>query len=291
MDRQLRGAQMKGSYTRWIILLLSGISFVGGRPCMADSACARLAVKTSVRIGSGELTLADLLTPDTCARLRTMAERISLGVAPLPSTVRVVPGSQVRSWLESLAAAIGLNEEVVDRLPARILVRRAGESKPCSEIASLALRSLSAESRAGRAAQRLDCAAAQSVPEAAPLEVTKTFWNASLRRWEISLRCLRTEDCAPFLVWAAAPSTGQNYSSQSAPASLPLPQDSGRRGELIKRGQTATLRWDEAGIRIVLPVICLDAGGTGQTIRVRFKNAAHILRAEILSDGTLWAGL
>jgi flagella basal body P-ring formation protein FlgA len=61
--------------------------------------------------------------------------------------------------------------------------------------------------------------------------------------------------------------------------------------QLIKPGQTATLRWDEGGIRIVLPVTCLDAGALGQTVRVQFKNARRILRAEILSDGTLRAGL
>jgi hypothetical protein len=230
-----------------------------------------------------------------------VAARVPLGEAPLPGTVRVLQSSQVHNQLESLVAAVGLDGEIVDELPARILVRRAGAAKSCSEIAGLALRSLSVEDRAGLSPQRFDCAGAHSVPEAAPLELTKTFWNTSLERWEFFLQCSRAEDCAPFLVWAAAPSAGKNYFSESADTSAPSfresPGTSARmtsarmRGELIKPGQTATLRWDRAGIRIVLPVTCLDGGGIGQTIRVRFKNAAHILQAEVLSDGSLWAGL
>lgn len=294
-DKAVNGGYMSG-YMVSSALILAVTLIAIARPCSAEAPCLRLGVKADIRIGAGQLTLADLLTPNACGRLRTMATRVPLGVAPLPGTVRVLQSSQVRHWLESLAAAAGLNGEIVDELPARILVRRAGAAKSCSEISRLALRSLSPENRTGLSPQRFDCAAAQSVPEAAPLELTKTFWNASLERWEFSLHCSRAEDCAPFLVWAAAPSAGQNYFSVSVATSPPSFLESpgmsaGMRGELIKPGQTATLRWDEAGIRIVLPVTCLDPGGIGQTIRVRFKNAARILRAEILSDGTLWATL
>lgn len=295
-DGQSSGARMRSGCRRSIVTVLASASFLSGSLCMADSSCAHMAVKPSVRIGGGELTLADLLSPDTCQRVRAMAKRVPLGAAPLPGAVRVVPGPEIGSWLESLAAAAGRGHEEMDELPPRILVRRAGAAKSCSEIASLVLPSLLAGNRAGISPQHFDCAAAQSVPEAAPLELTRTFWNASLRRWEFSLRCSQAEDCAPFLVWAPARSAGQGYFSQSDAASLPSFRASpgtsaGKSEKLIRSGETATLRWDEAGIRIVLPVTCLDPGGIGQTIRVRFKNTARILRAEILSDGTLRAGL
>jgi len=60
---------------------------------------------------------------------------------------------------------------------------------------------------------------------------------------------------------------------------------------LVKPGQTATLTWEQAGLRIVLPVTCLDAGGLGQFVRVRFKNAARILRAEVMGKAILRASL
>jgi hypothetical protein len=41
----------------------------------------------------------------------------------------------------------------------------------------------------------------------------------------------------------------------------------------------------------VLPVTCLEAGGLGQFVRIRFKNAARTLRAEIVGAGMLRASL
>jgi flagella basal body P-ring formation protein FlgA len=51
------------------------------------------------------------------------------------------------------------------------------------------------------------------------------------------------------------------------------------------------LRWDQGGIRVVLPVTCLDGGGLGEHVRARLKSAARILPAEVLQDGTLRASL
>jgi flagella basal body P-ring formation protein FlgA len=62
-------------------------------------------------------------------------------------------------------------------------------------------------------------------------------------------------------------------------------------GQLIKPGQTATLTWEQSGIRVVLPVTCLDGGGLGQLVRIRFKNGAQTLRAEVVGAGSLRAGL
>lgn len=60
---------------------------------------------------------------------------------------------------------------------------------------------------------------------------------------------------------------------------------------MLKPGQSAMLRWDEGAIRIALPVICLEAAFPGQIVRVRVRNASRILKAQLLNDGTLRAGL
>lgn len=287
---------------KWIIFMFAGAWFALGLQSAAAAACSQLGVKAYVEVEGGELTLANLLSPNTCSRLQTMAARVSLGVAPLRGTVRVLRRSQVRSLLEGLAAASGMSDEMVSQVPAQIevpaqiIVQRAGATKSCAAIADFARRSSTQTSDRSFSLENFNCAAAQSIPEDAPLELTKTSWNAALQRWEFSLRCTRAEECVPFMVWARARSAGHNYDSESSAMRLAsLGESSGAYAavseRLIKPGQTATLRWDERGIRIVLPVTCLDGGGLGQTVRVRFKNAGRILRAEILSDGTLRAGL
>jgi len=40
---------------------------------------------------------------------------------------------------------------------------------------------------------------------------------------------------------------------------------------------------------VVLPVICLDRGNVGDSIRVRIKSGSRVLRAEILNESLLRA--
>jgi Chaperone for flagella basal body P-ring formation len=277
-----------------IILTCAAAWFAfGPSDAVAAAVCADLRVKDSVQVTGSELTLADLLSADACAPVRAMAAGITLGSAPLTGSRRVLERLQVQAWLEDLASASGLKQEAVENVPVRIVVRRGGAKKSCAAIADLARRSLL---QAGDLKlENLNCAAAQSVPDSARLELTKSAWNPALQRWEFSLRCTRTEDCVPFLVWAPAITNAGTYHSESAVLNLSSPSKSsaadGANQRLIKAGQTATLRWDQGGICVVLPVICLDGGALGQTVRVQIRNAGRILRAQILSDGTLRAGL
>ena len=112
-------------------------------------------------------------------------------------------------------------------------------------------------------------------------------------RWEYSLRCVHAGDCVPFLVrqiLAAANSArtsppGSDVRLQKdkpQPANAPL---------AVQVGQTATLFWEQDGIRAVLPVTCLDRGSVGSLVRARTKNGNRILRAEVVSAGVLRAAL
>jgi flagella basal body P-ring formation protein FlgA len=58
---------------------------------------------------------------------------------------------------------------------------------------------------------------------------------------------------------------------------------------VVKPGQGATLVWEQGGIRAEFPVICLDRGGIGESVRARVKNGDRILRAEVVSEGRLRA--
>jgi hypothetical protein len=291
------------------IVLLSGVFAAASLPCGAQSACLEVAVEASVEAGQGQLTLADLLARETCPRWREAASQVSLGAVPRPGSVRVLDGRQIRRLLEELAGGGSIGGETVGmQIPQRIVVQRAGAMKSCAEIARFVASAAPSQGLANapeRWQDDLDCAGAGGIPQDMSLELSKTAWNAVLQRWEFALRCSRPEDCAPFLVWtreekmpaqvakAQSGTLRQHTFLADSSSSRPLEASPGGGGHetLVKRGQTATLTWDQGGIRIVLPVTCLDAGGLGQFVRVRFKNTARILRAEVVGDGTLQASL
>ena len=269
----------------------------------AQPACAKVAVESSVEAGQGQLTLADLLGPDICSQVREAAKQVSLGTAPRPGSIRVFEGNRIRVLLEGLASVATENPRDAARMkvPERIVVQPAGAMKSCAEIAGFLASASPAQDQdtvkaPGRWQENLDCAAARSIPQSAPLELIRTAWNAALQRREFALRCARPEDCVPFLVWTderkKSGGSLRRAGFGAGPSAEALAKPGASAGALlIKPGQTAILTWDQGGIRVVLPVTCLDAGGLGQFVRVRFKNTAGTLRAEVVGDGTLRASL
>jgi hypothetical protein len=291
---------------RLAIALISAMFVVAALECPAESSCAMLAVSASVEAAAGTLTLADLLEPGLCQSLHQAAARVCLGSVPNPGSIRVFEGEQIRRLIREIEEGepdLPKNENM--RIPDHIVVRRAGRTKSCTDIARVVAQSASEgrpvnlgrtnsdRSNLGRSwEQRLECGTSREIPEDSELELSKTTWNPRLRRWEFVMRCSRPEDCVPFLVWARE----NNPPLTLAPPSSPTMSNLTEAGKnvatrLVKAGQTATLIWEQAGIRMVVPVTCLDGGGLGQFVRVRFKNAAGTLRAEVMGAGTLRASL
>lgn len=285
------------------LAVIAGMFAACSPPCAAEAACAEIKVESRVMVAPGKLVLADLLPPNLCRRLRRRAEQVSLGAAPRAGSVRVFDGQQIRAMVQELrderhpgadsqeTGAAGI------RIPERIEVRQAGAVKSCAEITKYLDAAAPARERsAGGTSTKLHCAGLPSVPEEANLELAKANFNSSLQRREFALRCARPEDCVPFLVWAeekaAAPvRIGHAKTSDYAAGSVAGSAAESAAPRMVWAGQTATLTWDQAGIRVVLPVTCLEAGAQGDFVRVRFKNAAGTLRAEVLRDGTLRASL
>jgi len=296
---------------RLAVLLMSGVFAVAAVPAhgWAEQACATMAVEATVEAMGGELTLADLLGRGSCRQLREAAAQVKLGAAPRPGSVRVLEGGEIRRLLEQLAEQPALSPGNAGvKIPQRIVVRSARATISCAEIARLVEGSAGSQNgavnvraAAGKRESDLDCSGARGVPAGALLELTGSTWNAALRRREFRLRCVHAEDCVPFLVWgneerplesASKPeSAPEGINAASGKLLVPPGSGIGSAGLLVKAGQTAMLSWEEAGIRVLLPVTCLDAGGRGEFVRVRFKNTARILRAEVLDDGTLRASL
>lgn len=283
-----------------VLMLMSGLLGAGTLRCEAQTACAPVTVEGRVEAGPGALTLADLLGAGTCPQWRQAAQQVNLGAAPRAGSERVFDGHQIRPLLEELEGGGERLREVADaQIPERIVVKRAGAMKSCAEIASFVAGAARAEDVASAPAgwqKDLNCAAARAIPEDAALELTKAAWNAARERWEFALRCVRPEHCVPFLVWAGLEEAFQSgaverLASYPARSNRVTEEVEGLGARLVKPGQTATLTWDEAGIRIVLPVTCLEGGGLGQFVRVRFKNTPRTLRAEVVGAGLLRASL
>lgn len=276
----------------WRVRNLLGAAILAASiPCAATPACTQIEVQGHVQAAKGALTLADLLVRGSCAELGQAAAQVSLGSVPRRGGWRVIDGGEVRRLLAELVQDnIGAEEAAAAKIPERIVIEPAGAMKGCAEIASfISAAGSRAESggikRPSDHWQGLNCAAAQRIPEDARLELTKTSWQAANSRWEFMLRCARAEDCVPFLVWADGenvPNAKKTLAAESLEVLVPW---------IVKRGQTASLIWDERGIRIVAPVTCLEGGGVGESVRVRFQNGPGILRAKISSDGTLRASL
>lgn len=234
-------------------------------------------LRESVEVGAGNLSLADLLPPGECPGWYAAAAQVSLGAAPRAGMERVFEGAEIRGRLAALGARGGTFPAILPAAPERIVVRRAESEMTCADLARfLQIVPWEASDPPGR--NDLHCSA--RVPAGAALELRKSSWNPLLRRWEFALRCRRAGECVPFLAWSAA-----GGGDAANPASDP-PQT-----WVVKRGETATLTWDEAGIRVVMPVTCLEAGRLGQSIRVRLENAARTMRAKVVGAGALRVSL
>jgi hypothetical protein len=276
-----------------LALIAIGLA-VAGPAGLAETACRAPMVRAQVEAAAGGLTLADLLAPGTCARWYGAAAQVSLGMAPRAGGVRVIEGGEIRRLIRGLGGQEIAEREAAGReayVPERVVVRQARASKSCAAIADFVAAAVRAEGGSEDKGQALDCAAARNIPEDAPLELLKTSWNAALERREFGLRCARSEDCIPFLVWFRESAEAANRDELWRGRTQGDAKAGNSGARLIKPGQTAMLTWEQAGIRVVLPVTCLEAGGLGEFVRVRFKNAAGTLRAEIVGAGAVRVNL
>lgn len=273
---------------KWIgMALMSGVLLATALQSAAQVGCTS-SVRASVDAAREELTLADFLSSETCPRMRQAAAQVSMGKAPRAGAIRVIEGQQMRALLAGLASD-NAGSTAGLQIPDRILVRHAGATKSCIEIADfLAGAAPSQDERLSSRLWRnnLECGAIQGIAEDADLELIKADWDAGLRRWEFLLHCVRPGDCVPFMVSASDPEKLQGNTPHAA-SSAQSSAIAGGFASLVKPGQTAMLTWDQAGIRVTLPVTCLDAGGLGQYVRVRLKSTPQILRAEVMGNGAV----
>jgi hypothetical protein len=283
---------------RFFFWLICGWFTLSAYSSQAYVACRAITLPERVAVGTGAITLAALFPEQTCPELREAAAQITLGMAPQKGSARVFERAEIRQLIDGLGerawgtttTGLRANQNDLLHIPERIVVQRAGATKSCAEVTDLLAKAAATAAlfaRDERWQNELNCSGAGGVPESAALELLKTTSNPNLQRWEFCLRCVRAEDCSPFLVWL--PIAAAQDGAPSSPAKL-LRSNSNTTTPLVARGQTALLTWEQAGIRIVLPVTCLESGSAGQFVLVRFQNAVRMLQAEVTGAGTLRAG-
>jgi hypothetical protein len=272
-------------------------------PCFGldrESGCGRIPVLADIEVHEGKFSLADLLSPAACPEQRQLASLISLGWAPLPGSVRVFTGEEIRDRFESglrsktkeknnkdknKANAKDADQRWKLQLPDRITVRRAGGLASCSDIVesiSGSSDSLQASASAGSVSDA-NCGAAGRIRRDAALAVARTRWNASRGTLEITARCLQPTDCNPFLVSGPLDSMPQGLAQQ--PKSGLLRASS--KTSMVMPGQRMTLLWDQDGIQMILRVISLDRGNSGEVVRARVQPGDRVLRATVVDAATL----
>jgi len=268
-------------------LLFMSVAWIGamwmpGR-CAAAPSCA-VSVEPGVEIQGNVIKLSDLVKADACPDLFRAAEQVHLGAVPLPSSVRVLEGTEIVARLRHLAA--GIDQAVVLDVPARITVRQAGRRWSCREIAARLLPGAAAGD---------DCGAGGRVPQSASLEFVRQQWDPAAGTWNLVVRCRRSSDCVPFLIrlpgilrtgFAPPVRSRKTSSAVAIPAGA---ESAGEQGGpvVVRRGGRAILVWDQEGIRLVAPCLALEEGRQGETVRVRTLRGGRVLRAVVVGAGTV----
>lgn len=121
----------------------------------------------------------------------------------------------------------------------------------------------------------------------------------NVNRWagdsyKAELRCRDHAACLPFYVLLTGSektdTRGQVVNSESAIRGRSVGLSPAETA-LVRDGDNATLVFENSSLRISLPVICLQSGNRGQTIRVESRDHKRFFKAEIVEAGLLRASL
>jgi hypothetical protein len=128
---------------------------------------------------------------------------------------------------------------------------------------------------------------ASALREGATVRMVK-MTDAAPGTIRVTLRCQDNRECLPFLVLVhgVAPVKPKSVTSDAMVHVLPKPQQTGVRG-----GDHATLILETSNSRMSFPVICLQNGNRGQTVRVTSTDRARFYQAEVVAPGLLKGNL
>jgi hypothetical protein len=252
-------------------------------------------VRANVEVAGDGFSLAELLAAGACAELRRAAAGVRLGRAPLAGSPRILTGDEVRALLQIATNTLEKNSMVLRsmQIPERVTIRRAGPRASCAEITArilseLAAHAFGAETGSVAVLSEPDrgsvCGVGGGIALGAPLELIRTVWNPTLSTWQVLARCIHAADCVPFLVRVP----GRNSRFEKRPViSSTSAKASSSETPLVRPGEAVTLLWDQDGIRLLVPAVCLDEGAAGDAVRTRVLRGGRMVRAVVESAGRL----
>ncbi|MGD0797092.1 MAG: hypothetical protein ABR910_05140 [Acidobacteriaceae bacterium] len=114
----------------------------------------------------------------------------------------------------------------------------------------------------------------------------------SMERWgdhrmKVRMNCADAE-CLPFFVaiqWGQTEPVPAAFAARTATKPAPVKTDSG--AIVVRAGAPAILMLEGDHIHIQLPVICLESGSVGQTIRVATQDRRQTFMAEVGDESAL----
>jgi hypothetical protein len=127
-----------------------------------------------------------------------------------------------------------------------------------------------------------------------PVLRVRSLERLNADRLMVRLQCANEEDCLPFMVSiqidknvpTRLASISSRESLQSGAISWPS-QEPEPGSAVIRSGSPAMLQLEGPHIQIRIPVICLQNGAAGQTIRATDKDHRRIYAAQVVDAGIL----
>ena len=281
----------------------------GGTSHAADS---KVSLLREVVVRGGSVYLADLLPECTPSSMRISAQRILIGRAPQPGSIRVLSGDAVLRRL--------VNHDVLSKVdvPPQIVIRRSGRQITREEVAA----AIQATLRHNKLLSN-QLIAPEDISLTAPimlsaddamLQVTRMELDPALQQIKFLLISRADQSILPFAAIARsrvdlaqldeaqdteagrAGRTGEGTQSvepmspagwiENLPAGLPamrLGSPAQQRVTLVEAGKIARLRLiSGASTQLSLDVTALEPGAFGQQIRVRLRPTGKILEAQVI---------
>jgi len=254
-------------------------------------------LKENAEVSRSMVQLSDLLPKTAPTELRRAGESVDVARAPQPGTARILTQEFVASELKAVSS---LSRQLV--IPPEIVVHRAAWP-----IEDLAIRD-AIQRYLRRQGWELPFSHGTSLEGSKPVvaeekvevEVQELHWNEQQQALQVVLRCVRRQLCREFVLLLDLPaSDGSVWRSHLRPTQFGAdsvlanskPKDSDQDNkEVVRGGQPAEVVWQEGGMKMSVPVICLERGRLHQTIRVSNTRTHRVFRAEVVTTHLLRAG-
>jgi Chaperone for flagella basal body P-ring formation len=288
--------KMKSCFLRVVFFAAASVT---AQMQTAQGQARALELQTSAVVNGNVIHLSDLLSDETRPQFRAEAASVKLGHAPQIGDVRVIRRTELKDllrWYPALLASV--------IIPPEISITRA--SYPISnnavkdEIARFVNQGRGNELDLERLNLHLPVQQ-RSLEQNPVLEVARATWDSRDHDLQFELRCADRTSCRRFLVRASVKTDSfSNLSSElesltsRAPFRSAMSPRNPKRPSgvpLVQPGKRAMLIMEGGGIRITLPVICLQRGGRSQQVRVRELRGQRIFQAQVVGEKLLRAAL